>query len=84
MTALLALLRALVALVPLVGPYLVGRAQARQKAKIEGLEADKAANERMSHADISSGGRNEPLPDTFCASLFAAKFSRRYGLVGRN
>jgi len=55
LTALLALLRALVALVPLVGPYLVGRAQARQKAKIEGLEADKKANERINHADVSSG-----------------------------
>ena len=54
-TALLALLRALLALVPLVGPYLAGRAQARQKAKTEALEADKKANERINHADVSSG-----------------------------
>lgn len=59
LTALLALLRALVALVPLVGPYLVGRVQARQKAKIEGLEADKKANERINHADVSRGNADD-------------------------
>jgi len=51
MTAVLALLRALVALVPLVGPYLVGRAQARQKAKIEGLEGYRKTREAIDNVE---------------------------------
>lgn len=41
------------------GVWYAGSRSARQRAKIRGLEADKAANERITHADVSSGNADD-------------------------
>lgn len=45
----------LAGIIAIAGAFLAGKRNASQKAKIKGLEADKKANERIDHADISSG-----------------------------
>jgi len=46
---------AVAGLLAAAGIFYAGKREARQKAKIEGLKADKAANERINHADVSDG-----------------------------
>ena len=40
---------------PFLATWVAAKQQARLKARNDALEADKAANERMSNADVSSG-----------------------------
>ena len=45
----------LAGIIAIAGAFLAGKRDARKEAKIKGLEADKKTNERIDHADISSG-----------------------------
>ena len=55
MTILLFIARLLGPFIPYLAVWAAAKRDARQSRKIDRLEADKEANERMSHADISSG-----------------------------
>jgi len=55
MTILLFIARLLGPFIPYLAVWAAAKRDARQSRKIDRLEADKAANERMNHASISSG-----------------------------
>ena len=46
---------AVAGLLAVAGIFYAGKREARQKAENERLKADKAANERINHADVSDG-----------------------------
>jgi hypothetical protein len=49
------LARVLGPFLPFLATWVAAKQQARLKARNDALEADKAANERINHADVSRG-----------------------------
>ena len=55
MTVLLFIARLLGPLIPYLAVWAAAKRDSRQSAKLERLQADKEANERINHADVSRG-----------------------------
>jgi len=55
MTILLFIARLLGPLIPYLAVWAAAKRDSRQSAKLERMQADKEANERINHASISSG-----------------------------